>query len=171
MKHTIFDTTFMNYDYQEYVDNCNDNGVTPQGKDSQDFFTWCAETTMTNTEYDWENLAYSKAIKENMRFFVTGTLHLWNCSPDVHSRKIYDLKGAISSILGRDIDNYEVWVEDYHIYAKAYHHDGTNTFEIHLLSKKGEKAIQNLINSGKIEDCDLDFKKEWSKRFKTDYLW
>lgn len=168
---SIFDTRYTDYDYADYVDWCEINDIEPEGENSYAFFEWCIEETKQNTECDWENLEYTNADKNLMPFFVTGTLGRWDGRPEVYSTKIfYGLSEAIKAAIG-SADDYEVYLENGVVYVNGFHHDGTNCFEIHLLSKKGLDAIQRKIDNYRIHDYDFEVKDYWFKKFNKVDLW
>lgn len=170
-KISIFDTRYTDYDYADYVDWCEINDIEPEGENSYEFDEWCIEETQEITACDWENLKYTNADKNYMPFFVTGTLGLWYGRPEVHSTRIfYGLSEAIKSAID-GVDDYEAYLEDGVVYVNGYHHDGTNCFEIHLLSKKGIDAIQRKIDNDTIHDNDFEVKDYWFKKFNRVDLW
>ena len=163
---TIYDSRDT-FDYDDYVDWCNDNNIEPAGEDSTDYWDWVSETN--NAYYDdmMSNLSHTKI---DCPLMIVGDLGLWNgrrtirpvpILPDGYSTKYKDhvptMKAAIKRCCeGRSTLDVDVHYEDGHIKVCEHHHDGTNTFYIRKLSKKGIKGME--AAERRYEDCNP---KEW----------
>ena len=70
-------------------------------------------------------------------------------------------------ISGRDIWDFDVFLnddEDY-ITVHAKHHDGTNVFEIHMLTREGAEAWEKAYEEYEYGDADFpELKEEWFEK-------
>ena len=124
------------WSYEDYKDFCEDMGETPVPEDSEEFY----EFVRRQQDNDWDDF------KGNMQFaehkdepcMIVGSLGLWNGRPDIVPVKCDCIMDAIMKCVNNNY-SYEVDIvlTDGHIDVNVHHHDGTNNFEIHLLSKKG----------------------------------
>lgn len=73
-------------------------------------------------------------------FVVTGTLYRWNGQRQIEATRYVSLKEAYKACIGRYTDFIEVRFINGILHVAAGHHDGTNSFEIHALNKKGAEA-------------------------------
>lgn len=135
MKHTLATTRTEGYTYDEYVCFCEDHGIEPTEEGSTDFYEWAAEEARINWEEDVESIKNCKGY--NVPVVVCGTLGLWNGMRKVGPVRVDSVSQAIGLCGGQSIEEMDiVWV-DGAIMVYAYHHDGTNIFEISALNKKG----------------------------------
>ena len=119
------------------------------------------------TEHDWEdfksNMTYSKF--KGQKCMIVGSLGLWNGNPTIVPVLCNDIMEAIERCLDCNCQiEYEIILEDGHVEVQVHHHDGTNCFEIWLLSKKGLKEIER----PKYECEDYNPNRTW---FKNIYGW
>lgn len=130
------------FTYEDYVDYCNDMCKEPAADNSYEFYEWCAEMAQEYYICDRMNIACSKM--NEGQFLITGILGRWDGKHSVTSSKTYDsLLDAIDACIP-DCDFYiDVEWEDGIINVRTSYHDGSSSFEIHLLSKKGEKAAES----------------------------
>lgn len=141
-KHLMM-TTRGEYDYTEYVGDCEENGEDPAPENSTAFYEWCAEQDNINLECDRDNLECSPMNKG--KFFVSGVLGLWNGRPEVHAEEIFDsLLSAIDRCISDSIIDYEVEFNNGVVEVSAHHHDGTNCFTIQALTEEGVTGVEEL---------------------------
>ena len=96
---------------------------------------------------------------------ITGSLGLWNGHPTIVPVLCNDIMEAIERCLDCNCQiEFEIILEDGHVEVQVHHHDGTNCFEIWLLSKKGLKEIER----PKYEYEDYNPNRTW---FKNIYGW
>ena len=137
---TILTTDTDGFEYEDYLDYCEDNDITPGEEDSDEFYEWCREEADCNFEADMENIKYCKAY--NIPVLVTGSLGLWWGRPEIKARMFPSVYEAIMEM--RDsgsIMDIEAAFDDGKIEVNAYHHDGCNTFTIQALSAKGQNRV------------------------------
>lgn len=156
--YTLIDTSYIPT-YEEYVEDCSSRDVEPQGENSSDYWDFVAEYHV----YDWDdfksNLKYSK--EANAPVLVSGKLGLWDGTHTIYPMKCDSLIDAIQKC-ANSADNIKVEVDCGVIHVYAYHHDGVNNFDIHKISKKGLKVIDNWRN-GRSETEEI--KKYWISKF------
>lgn len=165
MKRKIITTTYfdsfwyLDYPYEEYKAMCEDCGWECHEEGSSGY--WNDINYLT--EDDWE------CFKENFRYgpykdakcMITGNLGLWNGHPSISPVLCDNILEAVEKcISGRGIDAWDVKGEDGVIKVNAYHHDGTNAFEIRVLSKRGLEEVERL----KYMYEDYDPKPYWFKK-------
>lgn len=138
----LFDSQwYLNFDYKDYVAECEDNGKTPCEENSDGYWKWI----YNQTEMEWDdfldNIKYSEYY--NCPFMITGTLGLWMGNRDILPVYCNNLYDAITKCLCcSSINDWDIHQENGYIVVNAHHHDGTNSFEIHLLSKKGMNEVE-----------------------------
>lgn len=127
-RHTILTNIVEGFEYEDYLDFCEENGIKPKGRHSDEFYDWCCEECELNYESDFENIENTE--EYNVPVIISGTLGLWWGHPTIEPEEVDSVAEAITKCIGRDIDHIVVEYEDGVIYVKAMHHDGTNHFEI-----------------------------------------
>ena len=156
--YTLIDTSHIPT-YEEYVEDCSLNNVEPQGENSSDYWGFVSQCY----EYDFDdfksNLSYSK--EANVPVLVTGKLGLWDGTHTIVPVRVENLVSAIQKC-ANSADNIKVEADCGVIHVYAYHHDGTNKFDIYKLSKKGLKVTGNWYN-GTSETEEV--KKYWISKF------
>lgn len=159
VKFVLFDTT-EDFSYEDYKENCKCNNREPQDENSEDYWEYVAD--MRNMYYE-DAMHEVKHTKElNTPVLITGTLGLWDGSHTIYPQCMDNVYSAIQRCWGNGIQDMDVTFEDGVFYVNAYHHDGTNCFEIHKLSKKGQAVTVNWYDG--YEDCEV--KDYWLSKFK-----
>lgn len=149
------------FTYDDYVEYCEGLDLEPQGEQSWDYIEWCSHEAFDNYDCDRENIERSPM--NEGQFIITGTLGLWDGSHEIKCSKTFDtLLDAIDACIPNCACEIEA---DWHngvVEVRVYHHDGTNCFDIHQLSKKGERAVESADYWMK----DYDVKPYWFKQIK-----
>ena len=163
MKRELINTTYydsmgwMDLTYEDYLEYCEDMEIEPAEDESSDFYNWAYHMI----ELDWDdfkaNMKYS--IYKNMPCMITGCLDLWNGRPTIVPVKCNDIMEAIKRCVSNG-DDAEVILKDGYIKVLSKHHDGTNIFEIHLLSKKGIERAECADRNWE----DYNVKPYWFKK-------
>lgn len=125
--------------YEDYVEDCEVNGIKPKPKDSHAYYEWCRDTAYENYEADMDNIAHCKAYQ--LPVVITGSLGLWWGKPEIEPVVCDSVYEAVQKCIGNDAVEVKVEWSDGVINVEAYHHDGCNCFTIKALSKKGEKKV------------------------------
>lgn len=158
-KYTLFDDTYIP-EYKEYVEHCRINDIEPEEENSQDYWDYVSEFQQT----EWDDLRLNMSCSQQCKcpVIVTGKLGLWNGNPTIYPTRCEDLFSAIRKCYGKSIDNLKVEVENGIVHVYAYHHDGTNHYQIYRLSAKGLKASESWENGhAPNEEC----KGYWLAKF------
>jgi hypothetical protein len=156
------------YNYQSYLEDCEEMEVEPASEDSNDYWYWVSDRIQCDYDCFFDNLKHSKADSEC--YIITFSLGLWNSNPTGYIQKVFtNLGDAIKAALesSRDYLDYEVKFLNGAIQVCGAHHDGRNYFTIRQLSCLGKKWFDD-------EDVDWDDKVNRSRTFrKMDYysLW
>ena len=161
------------YSYEEYVDWCEANELTPKDEDSSDYWDWVSE--MADIDYDDFMFGIDHDSDPNDIYCITGTLGLWNGRPTIvpvmcesmketrNGRTTYrsGLRLAIEKCI---YDNGYYKIEYNYktgcVEVEVSHHDGTNYFEIHKLSKYGRDRMISADSRGD----DYNATPRWFKR-------
>lgn len=126
------------YCYEEYVEECEMNGIEPGSSDSEDYFEWMSDDAQENFEVDMENIKCCEQYK--VKVVIEGRLGLWWGHPEIAAESLDSVYDAIQRcIQGSDAIDVDVWFDDGHIEVNCHHHDGTNHFEIYAITEKGNK--------------------------------
>ena len=148
--YTILTTSADGFEYEDYLEFCEANGIEPYDEDSDHFFEWCQEESNFNFEADMDNIHSCK--QYNVPVLVTGSLGLWDGRHEITAKVFPTVYDAIQAMLGRDIRDIEAKFEDGAINVWAYHHDGCNSFTINALSAKGQRKAQYNFNGNYINN-------------------
>lgn len=123
---TMFDPK--DYFYSDYEEECEMNDREPQGEASDDYWDWMAETAQLNFDEDMD--AIKRYEQYNVPVVIEGSLGLWDGRHEIEPMETGSVYSAITDIIGRDVNDIEVFFDDGHIEVLAHHHDGTNVFTI-----------------------------------------
>lgn len=123
--------------YDSYVEECRDNGIEPRDMDSHEFLQWAVEDSQNMVEDDLGNLRCSPALKGV--WCITGTLGLWDGRHEVSPVFCESVTDAIT-LCRRTADDHHLTVshDEGLIRVDVTHHDGTNSFDLRLLSESAE---------------------------------
>lgn len=106
---------------------------------SDEFFNWCADEAYDNWTADLENVKYENSY--NVPVVLTGQLGLWDGQHTIYPEKFNSVREAVDKIIKNGANSaycdFDIFYDNGMIEVQHHHHDGTNTFEIHALSKKG----------------------------------
>ena len=176
---TLIDTFDCGLEYADYVDFCEANEITPSDENSNDYYEWLGEERNRMVEDFFDNLKYCKV---DTPVLIEGTLGLWNGTRSIYPMlmestdyNIYNGKGrwdnpsvykAVSKCVS-GMDDFKVEFADGQLIVHGYHHDGTNTFTISKLSKKGIVSATNANDNGR----HLEPKGYWYGKFSEIDLW
>jgi hypothetical protein len=149
MKRTIIDdkciyTTDLpsigwNFYNEDYLPFCEANGIEPGSEDSAEYYEWLME----ETRIEWEDFRNNLQDSEwnNNKCMILGSLGLWDGRHTIEGVVCDSLLEAIEKCIEK-MNDWDIVLNDGHLEITTYHHDGTNCFEIHLLSKRGEEEIE-----------------------------
>ena len=149
-----------NLSYKEYKEICEDNGWPVYEEGSTEY--WNQISNLQN--WDWEdfedNMKYSEYA--NSPCMIMGSDGLWNGRHEIVPVVCDDLLDAIKMcVCTRFASECDIEVNDGHIDVTVYHHDGTNCYEIWLLSKKGQVEVERKKYTW--DGYDYEPKKWWFK--------
>lgn len=144
-QHTIVNTDVCQFEYDDYLDYCEDMGDTPDEENSEAYWDWCYEEMGLNFDSDMENIKYCKSYNTKVR--LNGSLGLWDGSHKIEEYVFDSVYDAIVKCNSANCDHIlrVVW-EDGIIKVLVSHHDGTNYFEIHPYDRR--KKLPYLYNIG-----------------------
>lgn len=166
-KHMLLSTDTDQYtyeDYKEWCDECDVDCIYEEG--STEFYDWVHEQIDEDIHCDKINMKDSEYAERN--FIITGSLGLWDGKHNIRPVFEHGLCEAIDKFIsGRDIWDFDVFLnddEDY-ITVHAKHHDGTNVFEIHMLTREGAEAWEKAYEEYEYGDADFpELKEEWFEK-------
>ena len=172
---TLIDTLHSGLTYADYMDHCEANEITPSDEGGADFYEWETEMVRLYVEDFFEELrhcGYTDPV------IITGTLGLWNGSKEIYPMfiestdyNIRDGKGrydkpAILNAINKCIhgmDDFSVKLIEGELVVMGYHHDGTNVFTIHKMTKRGIDLAKRLLAA----NGHIDPKGYWFAKFKS----
>lgn len=131
---TIYDSD-SGLDYDSYKEYLSANDLTEHQLSLSDFIE-------TESRYYYEDFMDSlrSSVWNNYPCVITGTLGLWNGTFTVKPVKCMSLTEAVKKCWSRSIERIVVKQAGGHLIVEAYHHDGCNRFEVHLLNEKGYRT-------------------------------
>lgn len=161
MKHLLIDNTLDGgYDYQSYLEYCEEEDWTPGSEGSMEYWEWVYDMLGE----DWNNLLDNiKFSKNNGRCLIFGTLGLWDGRKEIYPNVANSLVDALS-IIARSADTLEIYYENGEITFLGHHHDGTNSFTIRPIDEEKAKDMSN----DDIEESDEPL--DYTKLYKGEYL-
>lgn len=136
-EYTLIDT-YNDLEYQDYLENCEFNGIEPAIDGSEDFYNFCHRQKELDIEDFFNNLKYCKDLPSC--WVVTGSLGLWYGRPEVN-QIIYD---DLEEVIRKCIDHCDMFIvvkKGNTIEVSGWHHDGRNDFEICGLSDLGKNRL------------------------------
>lgn len=165
---TLIDTTDSGLTYQDYVEFCEANEITPSTEDSNEYYEWESEETQQFAEDFFCNLKY---VKFDTPVIITGSLGLWNGRKEIYpmlveSSENPSLYNAVMKCIN-GMDEFKVELSEGEIVVHGYHHDGTNIFTISKVSKKGIDQVRKIVEQGK----HLQVKNYWIGKITETDLW
>lgn len=159
LKNNVIYDSQADYTYEDYCEWCEDNEIEPKGEYSNDYFRYLADCRSNDYDDFKSNMSYSKFKDEPC--MIVGSLGLWHGRPEIVPVKCDTLEEAIEKCLDNRFDfECEIVLNDGHVDVNIHHHDGTNCFEIWLLSKKGKREVERPIYQW---EKDYEPKRWWFK--------
>ena len=156
--YVLYDST-ESVPYERYVDWCKTDGTEPQGENSAEYW----EYVSIERDSDWrcfiEDLKYN--FDGGSPVLITGKIELWNGTKEIYPTISLTLENAIRRC-SKSADDMKVTFNDGIFEVEAYHHDGTNCFEIHSLSQKGLSVVEKWGDWCE----DVEVKNYWFKKIK-----
>jgi len=134
-----------NFAYEEYVDECEVNGIEAKGSNSDEYWEWMEDITRDNFESDMDNIKYCK--EYNVPCVITGHRGLWDGKHTIRPVRKESVYDAIMECYDGDGD-VEVKFEDGKVVVRHSHHDGTNVFTIYALNEDGEQKFEDYEYEG-----------------------
>lgn len=127
-------------DYKEaYEEHLETNGLNKEQCSLSDFIRF-------SLEWDYEDLESNITFSDsNVECVIVGYVQLWTGKREIMPVKCDTLWEAIQKAVGRS-DFQIIKQVNGHIEVSAIHHDGTNSFSIHLLNEKGINTINGNLN-------------------------
>ena len=153
MVHRIINTfDVYNDDFEGFKDYCEVNGYEVVGEGENmvgmymggkiSYYNWIDDERNCVIEDFWDSLKYADIVCPCV---VSGTLGLWNGKKQIKHTVFNSLYDAFNACVG-DAYEFEVSFDDETntIYFDAYHHDGSNRFEINLVGFFDAEIVKDL---------------------------
>lgn len=160
---TLLDTR-CGYKYEDYVEYCEVNEITPEPEGSDDYYDWVSYERNLYIDNFFTNLRYARFNEEPV--IITGSLELWNGSKEIYPMLVesdgYEKRSdgewkynnpALMKAIKKCMNGMDDVLVEYingEIVIHGYHHDGTNIFTINKLTPKGKVTAYNAIKNGKV---------------------
>lgn len=139
-------TNILNYEYADFVEYWNDyhEDEPIPDEESSEFWDWAAFTRDAEWEIDLYDIEECEAY--NIPVVLTGSSGRWDGRHSYIPRKFNSIIEAVKKIISGGCDDYDIHFNDGAIVINGHHHDGTNRYELHALSKKGLKKVNNALD-------------------------
>ncbi len=152
-------TTDPSWEYEDYLDYCEEMEIEPVPEDSHEYW----EFLQRQTENDWgdleANLECSGANAQPC--MIIGSAGLWDGRHEIIPVLCDTIWGAIEKCVSGNYDKeFDIDLNEGHIDITVHHHDGTNCYEIWLLSERGKTEVARPIYQW---EKDYDPKRWWFK--------
>ena len=156
---TLITSTRQEYDYQDYVESYEANGLQPKGEDSHDFSKWCHEHA--RNDYD-EAIAGLKANPKLSRpFFIKGTISRWNGSFGV-TIIMSSFTEAYDKCIGNDTLDVDLGRDEQSLLLDCHHHDATNRFRLWPLRDDIDlEEVQDLIDDRRFNPLEAKIRDRY----------
>lgn len=136
-KFTLASTDILNYEYSDFVSDWKgfheDESIPDEH--SKEFRDWAAHTRDAYWEEDLASIL--ECDEYNVPVCLTGSAGRWDGKHTYVPKKFKSVYEAVKNIISGGCDDYDIEFDDGHIVIYGHHHDGTNTYELRALSKKG----------------------------------
>lgn len=146
--------------YEDYKMYCEDMEKTPGSEGSTDYWNWVSD--MQSMEWEDLEINLKSSSVNDTPVIVVGSVGRWNGTFEIYPVRCETIWEAIQKC-GDGASDIKVECQEGVIYVSAFHHDGSNDFEIHKLSKKGLAASNKWYE--KIAP-NKDYRDEWLAKFK-----
>lgn len=146
-KFLLASTDILNYTYDAFKDDweqTHDDDEPVPDEDSTEFEDWAACTRDIEWEEDLLQIEQCKAYY--IPVAMTGSSGRWDGRHQYIAHKFDSVGDAVKKILSDGCDDYDIHFNDGVIEIKGHHHDETNCYELHALSKKGLAKVNAALN-------------------------
>jgi len=164
-KFTIFDSA-RDIDFEEVREHCEINDMEVPEEGSNGYWDIVSHIREWELEDFWDNLKFFDKKLKHQSVMVTGRMGLWNGRPEIVPTLVNGIDEAIRKMCDSSIMDLKVEYDGGVINVYASHHDGTNCFEIHKLSKAGRMEIER----PKYYYEDYNVKDWWFKQFSIEEI-
>lgn len=130
------------YELEDYQEFCNDNQI----KFNEDnFYNWVSKQLDFDLECLFDNLKYADKSIRDKSVVIEGTLGLWWGSPTIDAKMCDNIIDAIQLCINGN--QCRINKNGNKIIIESVHHDGTNIFELTILSDLGRERF---LRNGKV---------------------
>lgn len=159
---TLFDNFNIDFDFykSEYMEV---NEVEEEDFNDNDVWEWIYSCLDTEWDDLFANIKYSKFA--DCSCVITGSVGTWRGSRDIYATPCDDIESAIRKC-ANNMDYIIIKQVNGHLEVEGIHHDGRNSFEIHLLNDKGAEAYYRI----KYEFGNANLEKACYHKSMKDYL-
>lgn len=123
----LFDTR--NYSFSFWEEHCKEEGI----EYNEDKIDWDYISDCLSMDWDYIKEVLSE-VYDGMEIIISGELGLWNGSPRIHNVLCDNIEDALSKCLNK-MDDFVVSYDNWGVYVRAMHHDGTNSFTLSPIKK------------------------------------
>lgn len=140
---TYFNNYHIDFDYYKtyYQETYGLNDEEMENVSENEIWNYINDSIDNNFWYFENNLKHSKY--NNEYCVITGTLGLWNRSPQIEPYACDEIQQAISKCIG-SCDYAIIKQVNGHLEVTGIHHDGANYFNIYLLNEYGVDALKRI---------------------------
>ena len=124
----LFDTR--NYSFSFWEEHCKEEGI----EYDEDKIDWGYISDCLSMDWDYIKEVLSEKFSD-CNIIISGTLGLWNGTPQIKNVLCDNITDALSKCIN-NMDDFIVSYDNWGIYVKAMHHDGTNSFTLSPIKKR-----------------------------------
>lgn len=148
-KHIIFDNYNVTENYDLAIENLIENGYYSTAEEIPESEIWEEVADMEQIWFDDEREMMAEFFS-GKKLLVCGSVGRWN--GNFAAGKVIDYDDLWKC--WSECDYISIYDEGGHFYIKASHHDGTNHYEVKVLTEKGAELF---------EDWDYGYNSRWDQ--------
>lgn len=131
---------YQNYDMDTYEDEAIEAVTDGEAEPLDEEGVWRVARWLADREWYIERDRLVNHLSNAIRLIAIGNVGRWDGNRD--AANIFSTpEKTLASIL-KDCDFWKVWDENGHLFVESSHHDGTNIFEIKMLTEQGWEYYQ-----------------------------
>ena len=124
----LFDTR--NYSFSFWEEHCKEEGI----EYNEDKIDWEYISDCLSMDWDYIKEVLSEKFSD-CNIIISGTLGLWHGAPQIENVLCDNIADALSECIN-NMDDFVISYDNWGIYVKAMHHDGTNSFTLSPIYKR-----------------------------------
>lgn len=127
------------YSFSFWEEHCKEEGI----EYDEDKIDWDYISDCLSMDWDYIKEVLSN-VYDGMEIIISGELGLWNGRPRIDNVLCDNIENALSKCLNK-MDDFVVSYDNWGVYVRAMHHDGTNSFTLSPI-KKGTYISEEVLD-------------------------